>query len=61
MAALSSLRVAAFLSRRAIIRGNRGITVLTVAMMAVVYAELMFVPSLIQGATNQIQLELRNT
>lgn len=60
MAARSSLRVAVFLSRRAITRGNRGIIVLTVAMMAVVYAELMFVPSLIQGATNQIQLELRN-
>ncbi len=59
MSAASSLRVATFLSRRAITRGNRGITVLTVLMMAVIYAELMFVPSLIQGATNQIQLELR--
>jgi putative ABC transport system permease protein len=59
MAALWSLRVATFLSRRAIIRGNRGIIILTVAMMAVIYAELMFVPSLIQGATNEIQLELR--
>jgi putative ABC transport system permease protein len=59
MAALSSLRVATFLSRRAITRGNRGIIILTVVMMAVIYAELMFVPSLIQGATNEIQLELR--
>ena len=59
MAALSALRVATFLSRRAIIRGNRGIIILTVAMMAIIYAELMFVPSLIQGATNEIQLELR--
>jgi putative ABC transport system permease protein len=60
MAALSSLRVATFLSRRAITRGNRGIIILTVAMMAVIFAELMFVPSLIQGATNEIQLELRD-
>jgi putative ABC transport system permease protein len=59
MSSLRSLRVAAFLSRRAIIRGNRGIVLLTVAMMAVIYAELMFVPSLIQGATNEIQQELR--
>jgi putative ABC transport system permease protein len=59
MSSLWSLRVAMFLSRRAIIRGNRGIVVLTVAMMAVIYAELMFVPSLIQGATNEIQQELR--
>jgi putative ABC transport system permease protein len=60
MAALSSLRVAAFLGRRAITRGNRGIIVLTVALMAVIYAELLFVPSLIQGATERIQLELRD-
>ena len=59
MSAVSTLRVATFLSRRAVTRGNRGITSLTVLMMAVIYAELMFVPSLIQGATNQIQLELR--
>jgi putative ABC transport system permease protein len=59
MTALRSLRVAAFLSRRAITRGNRGIIVLTIAMMAIIYAELMFVPSLIQGATNEIQQELR--
>jgi putative ABC transport system permease protein len=60
MAAFSSLRVAAFLGRRAITRGNRGIIVLTVALMAVIYAELLFVPSLIQGATERIQLELRD-
>jgi len=43
MTALRSLRVAAFLSRRAITRGNRGIVILTIAMMAIIYAELMFV------------------
>jgi len=59
MSGFSSLRVATFLSQRAITRGNRGITFLTVALMAVIYAELLFVPSLIQGATNQIQLEFR--
>jgi putative ABC transport system permease protein len=58
-AASSSVRVAGFLSRRAITRGNRGITVLTVLMMAVIYAELLFVPSLIQGATNRIESELQ--
>jgi putative ABC transport system permease protein len=59
MAATSTLRVAGFLGSRAITRGNRGITVLTVLMMAVIYAELLFVPSLIQGATDRIQYELR--
>lgn len=56
----SSLRVGIFLSRRAITRGSHGIVVLTVAMMAVIYAELLFVPSLIQGATDHIELALRD-
>lgn len=58
-AVTSTIRVAAFLGRRSMTRGNRGITVLTVLMMAVIYAELLFVPSLIQGATNRIQTELQ--
>jgi putative ABC transport system permease protein len=60
MQAWSSLRVALFLSRRAITRGSRGIVILTVAMMAVIYAELLFVPSLIQGATDHIEQALRD-
>jgi len=59
MAGTSTLRVAGFLGTRAITRGNRGIIALTVLMMAVIYAELLFVPSLIQGATDRIELELR--
>jgi putative ABC transport system permease protein len=59
MTTFTSLRVAAFLGSRAILRGNRGLLILTVALMAVIYAELLFVPSLIQGATDQIQLEFR--
>ena len=58
-AGTSTVRVAAFLGRRSMTRGNRGITVLTVVMMAVIYAELLFVPSLIQGATDRIQSELQ--
>jgi putative ABC transport system permease protein len=60
MSAPSTLRVAGFLGVRSIARGNRGITVLTVIMMAVIYAELLFVPALIQGATNRIELDLRS-
>jgi len=40
-------------------RGNRGITALTVVLMAVIFAELLFVPSLIQGATIRIESELQ--
>lgn len=54
------MRVAAFLGSRAIRRGNWGIVVLTIVLMAVLYAELLFVPALIQGATNRIDLELRD-
>ena len=35
----SSLRVASFLARRSITRGNRGIVTLTVVLMAVIYAD----------------------
>jgi putative ABC transport system permease protein len=55
----STLRVAGFLGRRSMTRGNHGITVLTVVMMSVIFAELLFVPSLIQGATTRIQNELQ--
>ena len=61
MARASSIRVGGFLSRRSITRSNRAVTMLTVAMMAVIYAELLFVPSLIQGATDRIFNELRGT
>jgi putative ABC transport system permease protein len=59
MAGAPTLRVAGFLGSRGITRANRGITVLTVVMMAVIYAELLFVPSLIQGANDRIEFELR--
>ena len=59
MAAGTSMRVAVFLGRRAITRGNRGVIALTVALMAVIFAQLMFIPSLIQGATDRLQNELR--
>lgn len=61
MTAFSSIRVAVFLGWRAIVRGNRGTVALTVILMAAIFAELLFVPSLIEGATNQIELELRQT
>ena len=60
MSRASSIRVGAFLSRRAITRSNRAVTLLTVVMMAVIYAELLFVPSLIQGATDRSIKEIND-
>lgn len=57
----SSLRVSIFLAFKSLFRGNRGITVLTILMLAMIYVNLLFVPSVIQGITNKITLQLRET
>jgi putative ABC transport system permease protein len=44
-----SIRVAFFLAVKSITRGNIGITLLTIAMLVLVYMNMMFVPGLIQG------------
>jgi putative ABC transport system permease protein len=54
------VRVSGFLAVRAITRGNRGVIALTVVLMGLIYAELLFMPALIQGATDRIQSELRS-
>jgi putative ABC transport system permease protein len=57
----ATTRVGGFLGIRSITRGNRGVLILTTVMMALVYAELLFIPSLIQGAIEQTQQQLRDT
>ncbi len=54
-------RTAWFLGLRSITRGNWGVLALTVTMMALVYAQLLFIPSLIQGAIEGIEHELRSS
>lgn len=54
-------RVALFLSWRSLTRGNWGILVTTIAMMGIVYLNLLFLPSLIQGATNHVIERLVDT
>lgn len=61
VARLRSGRTARFLGWRSITRGNWGVLALTVAMMALVYAQLLFIPSLIQGAIEGIEHELRSS
>ena len=46
-----SLRVAMFLALRAVVKGNVGVTILTILMLVLVALNLLFVPGLIAGAT----------
>jgi putative ABC transport system permease protein len=48
---MKSLKVAAFLALKSIVRGNIGVIVLTVFMLVLVTMNLLFVPGLISGAT----------
>lgn len=48
---IKSLKVAAFLAVKSIVRGNIGVIVLTVFMLVLVTMNLLFVPGLINGAT----------
>jgi putative ABC transport system permease protein len=58
---MKSLKVAAFLALKSIIRGNIGIIVLTVFMLVLVTMNLLFVPALIRGATESMNSILVNT
>jgi putative ABC transport system permease protein len=48
---VKSLKVAAFLALKSIVRGNIGVILLTVFMLVLVTMNLLFVPGLISGAT----------
>jgi putative ABC transport system permease protein len=56
-----SLRVAAFMARKAFIRGNIGVTLLTVFILALVAMNLLFVPGLIDGLVDSANNKLINT
>jgi len=58
---MKSLKVAAFLALKSIIRGNIGIIVLTVFMLVLVTMNLLFVPGLIRGATESMNTILIST
>jgi putative ABC transport system permease protein len=58
---MKSLKVAAFLALKSIIRGNIGVIVLTVFMLVLVTMNLLFVPGLISGATVSMNSILVNT
>jgi putative ABC transport system permease protein len=58
---IKSLKVAAFLALKSIIRGNIGVIVLTVFMLILVTMNLLFVPGLISGATESMNTILVST
>ena len=58
---MKSLKVAAFLALKSIIRGNIGVIVLTVFMLILVTMNLLFVPGLISGATESMNTILVST
>lgn len=58
---MRSLRVAVFLASRSILRGNRGIMLMSILMLCLVYINLLFIPSLLKGATDQADRQLRHT
>jgi putative ABC transport system permease protein len=58
---LRSIRVAFFLAVKSITRGNIGITLLTIAMLILVYMNMMFVPGLIQGIVTSANDKLVTT
>ncbi len=55
------VRVALFLSGRSLLRSNRGVLAATIAMLALVYLNMLFLPALIAGASNHVLLRLRET
>jgi putative ABC transport system permease protein len=61
VSASRNLRVAGFLASRSLTRGNAGVTALTVALLAVVYISVLFLPSLIHGAITMIFRQLIDT
>lgn len=61
MRAWPTIRVAGFMAWRSIARGNIGVLLMTVAVMGAVFAQMIFVPALIQGAKEQVERVLRDT
>lgn len=58
---LRSLRVSIFLAVRSLWRGNKGITTLTITMLALIYINLLFLPSLIEGLGYKVSQQLIET
>ncbi len=58
---MNSLKVAAFLAVKSVARGNVRVLLLTIAMLILVYLNLVFTPALLAGAVETINDETINT
>ena len=61
MSAFRRTRVAVFLAVRSLARGNAGVTAMSVTMMAAIFISVMFLPSLIAGATDGLNMQVVGT
>ena len=61
MRVLRILLVAGFLTIRSPLRGNAGVTVMSIAMIMVVFVSVSFLPSLIAGAVAEVNQQVVNT
>jgi len=55
------LKTSFFLGIRSALRGNRGISIMTILMMAIIYINLLFLPSIINGAIDQLTEQIIDT
>lgn len=54
-------RVAVFLALRSLVRGNAGVTAMAIAMMAAIFVSVMFLPSLLGGASTRLNSQVVDT
>lgn len=57
----TALTTAWFLANRSIRRGNIGVLLTTIAMMSLIYVQLLFIPGLIQAAIDNVEQQLIET
>jgi len=58
---MNTLKVAAFMALKSLVRGDVRVLLLTVSMLILVYVNLIFTPSLLSGAVQKIHDKTRNT
>lgn len=58
---MNSLKVAAFMALKSLRRGDVRVLLMTVCMLILVYINLVFTPSLLAGAVQEINEKTRNT
>jgi|GEM_PF-5188791 len=54
-------RVAVFLAVRSLVRGNAGVTSMAIAIMAAIFVSVMFLPSLLGGASTRLNTQVVDT